>query len=49
MNTETQKLIGKAISYIRSSYADDLTIAYLEGYVVDGVLVAVFFYKVFNF
>lgn len=27
MNTETQKLIGKAISYIRSSYADDLTIA----------------------
>ena len=27
MNSETQKLIGKAISYIRSSYADDLTIA----------------------
>ncbi|MBO4932925.1 MAG: helix-turn-helix transcriptional regulator [Clostridia bacterium] len=27
MNTETQNLISKAISYIRSSYADDLTIA----------------------
>ena len=27
MNTETQNLISKALSYIRSSYADDLTIA----------------------
>ena len=27
MNTETQKLIGKAISYIRSGFAEELTIA----------------------